>query len=72
MLWPGYCFLFNMFRRIFHFILLCVVFISGVLIGGIYTPEISSYTKAEDVPEKHEQKSIKPLKKERAKRIRSV
>lgn len=51
-----------MIRRITRFIFLSLVFVSGVLIGGIYTPEITSYSKAEGEQDK-QQEGIRPLKK---------
>ena len=61
-----------MLTKIFRFIFLSVVFVSGVLIGGIYTPEITSYTEAEREQGKELREGIKPTKRKPAKRQRVV
>ena len=56
-----------MFRRIGRLLFLSAVFVSGVLIGGIYTPEIIAQSNVLDAHENIEkqdiQKKTKPLQK---------
>lgn len=61
-----------MLRQITRFIFISVIFVSGVLIGGIYTPEITSYNKAEGEQNKVDKHGIKPLKKKPSKSVRVV
>ena len=61
-----------MFERIFRVIFLSVVFMSGVLIGGIYTPKITAYSNAVDNDTNVDKQEVKPLRKKRPKRRRVV
>jgi hypothetical protein len=49
---------------------LSAVFLSGVLIGGIYTPDISSTTNAAKEQIKMDQKKTRPLKMKHRKKRR--
>ena len=61
-----------MLKRITRLIFLSIVFISGVLIGGIYTPEITIYSNAADEDTNVDKQELKPLKKKRQKSQRVV
>ena len=61
-----------MFERIFRVVFLSIVFISGVLIGGIYTPEIAAYSKSVDNDKNVDKQEVKPLRKKRQKKQRVV
>ena len=54
-----------MFERIFRVVFLSIVFISGVLIGGIYTPEITAYSNAVNDDANVDEQDVKPLRKKR-------
>ena len=45
---------------------------SGVLIGGIYTPKITAYSNAVDNDTNVDKQEVKPLRKKRPKRRRVV
>ncbi|MCK4833378.1 MAG: hypothetical protein KAT12_01335 [Gammaproteobacteria bacterium] len=60
-----------MFGRIIRLLFLSIVFISGVLIGGIYTPEMTDYSNAVDDTNVDKQE-VKPLRKKRQKKQRVV
>ncbi len=57
-----------MFERIFRTVFLSIVFISGVLIGGVYTPEMTTYSNAVDNDTNMEKQEVKPLRKKRQKK----
>ena len=61
-----------MFERIFRVVFLSIVFISGVLIGGIYTPEITAYSNAVNDDANVDKQDVKPLRKKRQKKQRVV
>jgi len=61
-----------MFEEIFRVAFLSIVFISGVLIGGIYTPEITTYSKSVDNDTNVDKQDVKPLRKKRQKKQRVV
>ena len=81
--WRGYCSVYpqsctivkqvvTMITKIFRYFFLCVVFVSGALIGGIYAPEISIFTEAENHQNKEKSHGIKPIKRKPAKKQRLV
>ena len=57
-----------MFGRIIRLLFLNIVFVSGVLIGGVYTPEITAYSNAVNDGTKVDKQEIKPLRKKHEKR----
>ena len=61
-----------MFRRVIRLIFLSIVFISGVLVGGSYTPYITAYSNATDKGSNVDKQEVKPLKKKHSKRQRVV
>jgi len=61
-----------MFGRIIRLLFLSFVFISGVLIGGIYTPEITTYSNTVDNDTNVDKQEVKPLRKKRQKKQRVV
>ena len=64
-----------MIKRLSKTVFFSLIFLSGVVIGGIKTPDIVSYAKAiqngDDVEEQETQKKNKPLPKKlrKSKRI---
>ena len=62
----------TMFGRIIRLLFLSFLFISGVLIGGIYTPEITAYSNAVDNDTNVDKQEVKPLRKKRQKKQRVV
>lgn len=61
-----------MITKIFRLSFLSVIFVCGALIGGIYTPEISTFSKAENQQKKEKPEGVKPTKKKPAKKQRLV
>ncbi len=59
-----------MFEKIARFGFLSIVFMSGILIGGIYTPEMSGYSNAVDDNTNLHKQEVKPSKMKRSKRRR--
>jgi hypothetical protein len=81
--WRGYCSVYlqsctvvkqvvTMITKIFRYFFLCVVFVSGALIGGIYAPHISIFTEAENHQNTEKSHGIKPTKRKPAKKQRLV
>ena len=68
----NYLLVITMFGRIIRLLFLSFVFISGVLIGGIYTPEITAYSNAVDNDTNVDKQEVKPLRKKRQKKQRVV
>ena len=61
-----------MITKFFRLLFLSVIFVCGVLIGGIYTPEISTFSKAENQQKKDKSHGVKPTKRKQAKKQRVV
>jgi hypothetical protein len=59
-----------MITKLSRYFFLCVVFVSGALIGGVYTPEISIFTEAENHQNKEKSHGIKPTKRKPARKQR--
>lgn len=59
-----------MVKKLSRFFFLSIVFTCGVVIGGIYTPEIASYADAENQQDKEKQQGVKPSKKKPSKKQR--
>ena len=68
----NYLLVITMFGRIIRLLFLSFVFISGVLIGSIYTPEITAYSNAVDNDTNVDKQEVKPLRKKRQKKQRVV
>ena len=51
-----------MLTKFFRYSFICVVFVSGVLIGGIYAPEIATVSDAENHQLKKKSQESKPTK----------
>lgn len=61
-----------MFRRIVRFIFLILVFISGVLVGGINTSKIISYARQIDDNKQVEKQQIQQKPQRLKKKIRKI
>jgi hypothetical protein len=65
-----------MFRRLLRFIFLCLVFVSGALVGGINTSKAIAYASQvidnNNVEQQELKKKPKPIKKKQQHGIRVV
>jgi hypothetical protein len=61
-----------MLTKFSRYIFICVVFVSGVLIGGIYAPEIAAVSDAENHQLKKKSHESKPTKRKPAMKQRVV
>ena len=57
-----------MITNIFRYVFICMVFVSGVVIGGIFTPEISTVSDAENHQIKEKSQESKPTKRKPARK----
>ncbi len=61
-----------MITKFFRYSFICVVFVSGVVIGGIYATEISTVSDAENHQIKKKSQESKPTKRKPARKQRVV
>ena len=65
-----------MFRRLLRLSFLCLVFVAGVLVGGINTSKAISYANQmidyKNIEQQDLKKKAKPLKKKQQYRVRVV
>ena len=58
----------KMFKRITNYVFLMAIYLSGILIGGIYTPDVIHYAKQFNASENAEQQQEQVKQKQQNKK----